>query len=265
MADRAAVKTEIKKLVRAGQKLLRREIIAKAQADQRDKFIEQLGDDPDREEMLRAPRFVREYQAWYSPALRLVEQLLPDRYTEFHNLYRDERRKKLDAETFGIADYLTGLIPAAGFAKDTSLIRAMGAFERQIAIVDTAEARLDSVLTDIGRTLHSEILDDELDAARDLLSSSQIRAAGVLAGVALEAHLKKLISDHHVTFRKKAMLSNLNDALKEAGVYDATQWRHIQYLTDIRNLCGHKAERDPERTQVETLINEVAKITKNLF
>lgn len=61
------------------------------------------------------------------------------------------------------------------------------------------------------------------------------------------------------------MLSNLNDALKEAGVYDAPQWRQIQYLTDIRNLCGHKSDRAPERAEVETLINEVAKIVKNLF
>jgi hypothetical protein len=141
----------------------------------------------------------------------------------------------------------------------------MNKFGQQLAIVHTAEERLDSVLTDIGQTLHAEILDNELDAARNLLTASHLRSAGVVAGVVLEGHLKKLLSDHSVTFRKKATLSSLNDALKEAGVYDGPQWRNIQYLTDIRNICGHKDERDPERTQVSELIDGVAKITKTVF
>lgn len=74
-----------------------------------------------------------------------------------------------------------------------------------------------------------------------------------------------MISDHKVTFRKKAMLSNLNEALKDAGVYDVPQWRRIQHLTDVRNLCGHKAEREPKREEVEDLVNETAKIVKTLF
>jgi hypothetical protein len=86
-----------------------------------------------------------------------------------------------------------------------------------------------------------------------------------VAAVVLEGHLKKLISDHKVPFRRTAVLSNLNVALKDAGVYDVPQWRRIQYLTDIRNLCGHKAERDPERTEAEHLIDEVSKIVKTVF
>ena len=81
----------------------------------------------------------------------------------------------------------------------------------------------------------------------------------------LEGHLKKLIEDHKVAFRKTATLSNLNDALKNAGVYDAPQWRQVQYLTDIRNYCGHKKEREPTVVEVEGLIEEVTKLVKTLF
>jgi hypothetical protein len=70
--------------------------------------------------------------------------------------------------------------------------------------------------------LYAEILDEELDEARNLLRDGHIRSAGVVAGVALEGHLKKLIADHKVPFRKKAMLSNLKEALKDAGVYDCS-------------------------------------------
>jgi hypothetical protein len=264
MADRAAIKAEIEQLVSDGMQLLRREIIANQPEEERKRFIAGI-DGSMREGLAKKPRFVREYQGWYSPALRLVEQLLPDRYNEFRALYKDERRKALDVETYGIADYIANVQPVVGFAKSTALLRAMGCFERQIAIVSTAESRLDSVLTDIGRTSHAEILDGELGAAKSLLAASHIRSAGVVAGVALEGHLKKLISDHNVPFRKTATLSNLNEALKSDGVYDAPQWRQIQYLTDIRNLCSHKGDRDPTRDEVEDLLNEVAKIVKNLF
>jgi hypothetical protein len=262
--DRMAIKAEIKRLVKDGSLLREREFIATRSAADRKKMMEWLDKDPEREQLLKKPYFESEYQSWYSPALRVVEQLLPDRYNEFRDLYKNERRKKLDYETYRIADYISGILPY-GFEASRAAGIATRCLGMQVAILSTADARFDSVLTDIGRALHAEILDDELDAAKNLLIASHIRSAGVVAGVALEGHLKKLIADHKVPFRKKAMLSNLNDALKDAGIYDGPQWRQIQYLTDIRNLCGHKSGREPERTEVDALINEVARIVKNLF
>jgi hypothetical protein len=220
------------------------------------------------DDLLGRHDFPSEYQEWYSLALRVVEQLLPDRYPEFKEFYRAARRKEIDIETYSIANYIAGIRMTRVYDNEPAFNAAsvaMNKFGQQISIVGTAEQRLNSVLNDIGQTLHAEILDNELDAARNLLTASHLRSAGVVAGVVLEGHLKKLITDHSVTFRKKPMLSNLNDALKEAGVYDGPRWRNIQYLTDIRNICGHKDERDPERSQVVELIDGVARITKTLF
>lgn len=264
MADRATIEAEIKKLVDAGTLLLRRELIAQLAGDERQELIDAVAKDRQKEELLKAPYFVREYQRWYSSALRVVEQVLPDRYAEFRDLYKDDRRKELSVSTYGIADYVAGIRPSLLTERD-ALSKAMRAFERQAAIVSTAEDRLSSVLADIGRTLHSQILDDELAAAKNLLAASHLRSAGVVAGVVLEGHLKKLIVHHKVSFRRTPMLGALNEALKEAQVYDIPQWRQIQHLADIRNLCGHKGNRDPERAEVEHLIREVEKIVKNVF
>lgn len=282
--DRNVIRSEISRLVRAGSILYGAELIAHAPDADREKLARALPKINDNlkavspenpankdieaslKELLREPDFASEYQTWYSPALRVVEQLLPDRYDEFRALYRLERRKEIDIETYSISDYLSGIrITRLGQPAFDAVSVGLGKFNQQISIVRTAEGRLDSVLTDIGQTLHAEILDNELGAARSLLKASHIRSAGVIAGVVLEGHLKKLIADHAVTFRKTATLSNLNDALKGAGVYDPPQWRQIQYLADIRNLCGHKSDRDPEREEVESLIDGVAKITKTLF
>jgi hypothetical protein len=214
------------------------------------------------------PNFGAKYQAWYSPALRVVEQLLPDRYDTFRGMYRLDRRKQMDVETYGISDYISGLKVTRGYPSEPAFdIRsvAMRKFEQQIAIVRTAEVRLDSILTDIGRTLQAALLDDEISTARTLLGSGHLRSAGVVAGVVLEAQLKRLLADHKVSLRKKALLSNLNDALKDATVYGFPQWRQIQYLADIRNLCAHKSDGDPTRDEVDGLINEVDKVVRTVF
>jgi hypothetical protein len=142
----------------------------------------------------------------------------------------------------------------------------MEKFARQIDILRTAEARLDSLLTEITRQLQAAVLDDEVASARALLSAGHVRSAGVVAGVVLEAHLKQLAIDHSVSLgRRKAVLSSINDALKDADVYDIPAWRRVQFLTDIRNLCAHKSERDPSTDEVRTLIDDVDKIVKTLF
>lgn len=264
MVDRTTMKAEIQQLAKTGEQLWEREVLAAATEAERKQYLATVKDEAERKRLARKPEFTSEYQKWYSQALRVVEQLLPDRYSEFRNFYLDERRKSMESSNYGIADYARGSRPRV-MTKESASNKALAHFRQQVSILQTAEDRLDSILTNIGRSLHSEILDDELDAARSLLAASHVRSAGVVAGVALEGHLKKLIADHKVPFRKKAMLGNLNEALKDAGVYDVPQWRRIQYLTDVRNLCGHKGEREPKREEVQDLIDETAKIVKTLF
>jgi hypothetical protein len=263
--DREAIKNEIAHLVQQGTELLRRELVAHA-APEELKELKNVRAQTSR--LFKTPDFGREYQAWYSPALRAVEQLLPDRYSEMRALYKDERRKEINLETYGVADYISGIQLTRSFGTEPAfdiMERAMNRFAQQIAILGTAEGRVDSILGDIARSQHAEILDNELVEARALLAARHVRSAGVVAGVVLEGHLRKLISDHKVPLRKKAMLSNLNDALKDAGVYDVPQWRRIQHLTDIRNFCGHRMEREPNGAEVDDLITETAKIIKTVF
>jgi hypothetical protein len=110
-----------------------------------------------------------------------------------------------------------------------------------------------------------DLLDDELATARELLKAKHLRAAGIVAGVVLERHLKRLITNHGVTFRKVPQIASLNDALKAAEVYDVPQWRRIQHLADVRNLCGHDGEREPTKDEVNELISGVDKVTKTVF
>jgi hypothetical protein len=208
-------------------------------------------------------RFAAKYQQWYSAALPLVHQLLPDRYEEFQQCYRNEKRKQLTWSTYTISDYLRNNTPMAISNPETIAYMQL---TTQLDIVDSAEQRLDSRLADIKGVLQAELFDDELSAASDLAKKGHIRAAGAVAGVVLERHLAKVAADHNVTIRKAhPSIGDLNDSLKNADVYDVPTWRKIQHLADIRNVCDHSKGRDPSRDEVEDLIRGADWVAKNIF
>ncbi|MGD9734482.1 MAG: hypothetical protein AB7V58_02555 [Solirubrobacterales bacterium] len=219
-------------------------------------------------QLLKGKDFRGAYQAWYSEALRVVEQLLPDRYDEFQVLYRlDKAPKTLDVTSYSISDFLHGtLVPRENIDSSTGRAIALSKIKNQIDVLSSAQARLDSVLADIEGGLEAVLLDNELEAATGLLKAKHIRSAGVIAGVVLERHLKSVVDNHEVKLgRKKPQIGNLNDVLKEAHVFDNPRWREVQRLGDIRNLCAHDGEREPKPQEVRELIESTERIIKTVF
>lgn len=82
----------------------------------------------------------------------------------------------------------------------------------------------------------------------------------------MESFLSKILTNHGLKLSKKnPTLSDFNDALKNDNIYDTIAWRKISYLTDLRNTCAHKKEKEPIKEQVEELIEGVYWVTKNIF
>lgn len=110
------------------------------------------------------------------------------------------------------------------------------------------------------------MFDSELSAASDLLKKGFIRASGAIAGVVLEKHLSQVLDNHNLSTRKKhPSISDFNDLLKNGDVLDTPNWRQIQRLGDIRNLCDHNKDREPTKDEAQELISGVEKFTKTLF
>jgi hypothetical protein len=79
-------------------------------------------------------------------------------------------------------------------------------------------------------------------------------------------HLYQVCQNHGIKISKKDPgISDLNNILKDASVLDIPQWRSIQYLADIRNLCDHNKKVEPTIEQVNELVAGVKKATKTLF
>jgi hypothetical protein len=112
----------------------------------------------------------------------------------------------------------------------------------------------------------ADVLDSELEGASVLARNKFLRAAGALAGVVLERHLGQVCENHALKLQKNnPTINDLNNALKEAEVIDVPQWRFIQHLGDIRNLCDHDKKVEPTGGQIDDIVSGVGKITKTVF
>ena len=79
-------------------------------------------------------------------------------------------------------------------------------------------------------------------------------------------YLRQVCDNHSIKVTKKTpSISDLNDALKAASVLEVSQWRFVQLLGDLRNLCDHSKTKEPTIEQVQDLIDGVLKITKTVF
>jgi len=214
------------------------------------------------------PNVADSYQPWYSESLVLLKQLLPDRVADFVRHYEKPKgRKDISYENYRIEDYLQGLSVTRGYEK-TKVVgpdAAIPHLQQQLSILKSVQSRFDSSLFEIRQLMQADLFDSELDAAKELAKNKFMRAAGALAGVVLERHLGQVCQDHSLKLKKKEpAIGELNDALKDAGVIDVAQWRFVQHLGDIRNLCDHNKKAEPTAAQVEDLIAGVMKTIKTL-
>jgi hypothetical protein len=232
------------------------------------KAVEKAGETL-KEVLKSVPSFTDGYQAWYSEAATLVKQLLPDRLADFVGHYKKPKsRKNVTHENYTIEDFLQGLRVTRGGELQEKIVgpdSAIPQFRQQVAILKSVTARFESSLFDIRQLLQADLFDSELDAAQELSKNRFLRPAGALAGVVLEKHLAQVCDNHIVKITKKdPTISELNEALKGANVIDIPQWRFVQHLADIRNLCDHNKKTEPTPEQVNDLIAGVAKVIKTL-
>lgn len=212
------------------------------------------------------PNFAINYEKWYSEALAVVKQLTPERLDDFIKCYKDPKRKSTDWLTYTISDALLGLKVTFGMETKADASAALPKMISQALILDAAAKRLSSVLFDMRESVQADIYDSELDAARGLNRAGFTRAAGAMAGVVLEGHLKHVCVLHGLKPRSaKPTMSSFYELLRENDVIDVPKWRFIQSLADVRNLCDHKLDRDPKQDEVFEMVDGVAKVLKTVF
>ena len=257
-------KDDLKQLIDTGDVLL---FAIRYESDKRWKTAVEKKE-PDLAQAL--PSFRKEYQVWYSEAKKLIRQLLPDRLDDFCSYYEKPKgRKDIDYESYRISDYLVNLGVTRGAPQQEIIVgpkAAIPRFQQQLAIVKAIEKRFKSSLFDIRQLVQADLFDSELEAAHAIVKHGFLRAGGALAGVVMEKHLAQVCENHGVKHgRRNPTIGVYNDALKTAEVIDTAQSRFNQRLSDIRNMCVHRRDREPASEEVTELVDGVSKLTKTLF
>lgn len=259
---------DLNTLIDKGHKLelaMQREVMGEEEFDAQVK--EQLGAKAT-DFIKKLPAFKKSYQAWYSEALALLRQLLPDRVDDFRRHYeKPKTRKDITFENYHIEDYLQGIrVTRYGSEVVVDQSAAMPRFQQQRAILAAAKKRFDSSLFEIRQLVQADLFDSEIETARELLKKKFFRAAGAVAGVVLEKHLFQVCEDHKIKIAKKnPSISDLNDSLKASDGIDTAQWRFVQHLGDLRNLCDHNKKTEPTEAQILDLIDGVSKVMKTIL
>lgn len=214
------------------------------------------------------PLFNVDYESWYSESIVLLKQILPDRVDDFKAHFEaPKNRKEISYATYRIQDALKNMSVTRSFTEEVIVDSraAVPHFRQQVAIVKAAKRRFESSLFEIRQLVQADLFDSEIEAARELLKNKFLRAAGAVAGVVLEKHLRQVCDDHTIKVTKKHPgISDLNELLKANGVIDVPQWRQITLLADYRNLCDHNKQTNPTETQVRDLIDGTDKVLKTI-
>lgn len=217
------------------------------------------------------PHFNQDYQTWYSESLALVRQILPDRVADFKSYFEYPRgRTNITSQNYMIRDYLQGLKITTGSSYNKQVIvdrtAAIPEFRQQVSIVKAARATLESSLLNLTTILQADLFDSEIESARALARAGYLRAAGAICGVVIEKHLKQVCANHsHKSKKRNPSISDFNQLLKDEGVISIPEWRFIQHLTDIRNLCDHARETEPSKQEIDDLLAGTAKVLKTVL
>lgn len=237
--------------------------------DQKEQIIDLLNQQ-NKSELIRA------YQGWFTEACEVIKQLIPDRLSEFKTLYENKIRPyktikdvfekrhflNLDLEK----QYLDSNIIDLSF-KDNQILYILfkNNLEQQFAILESAKRKLKSSLMNIKTLTQADLFDSELDMAEELKEKEFFRPAGVVAGVVLESHLKTVLLHKNIDLQKTKSLAGYNELLKQNEIIDQPVSRNIQFLTDLRNRCSHKKDKEPTNEDISDLIEGVKKIIKTVF
>lgn len=206
--------------------------------------------------------FISNYEVWYSKAQLVVKQILPSRFDDFISQYNIKQRKQITAANYTISDALRALKSGINSFNPSTARFCMA---RQVFIIQSCLEIFDSKIQDIQTIVQADIFDSEIEASRYLSKRGFLRAAGAICGVVIEKHLKILCDSRSLKSTKKnPSIADYNEMLKD-NAYDTLEWRKIQRLADIRNLCDHNKEREPTKDEVEELISGTDRVVKTLF
>lgn len=187
-------------------------------------------------------QFFSEYRKWYSLSKGILEVNHDNESVrEFVNIYNSILKEC-----------------EGNYISEGEQVRLMDIINHQLAIIESIPAYLEGRAYNLKLTIASTLMGDELKEARLLFEKGFTRAAGALAGVILERHLKLRFDDDNprIKYGEKATLGTLIHKAEEANLYETSTIQKLQYLNTVRISCDHDKKNEPKENEVKDLIDQ---------
>ncbi len=123
----------------------------------------------------------------------------------------------------------------------------------------------DGYVQNLQEVVHAEVFSDFIEMAQHLNETGYKDPAAVLAGSALEVHLKKLSIKNGIAIDidgKPVKADKLNADLAKANVYGLLDQKSITAYLDLRNKAAHGQYSEYAKDQVSNLILGVTEFMK---
>ncbi len=204
------------------------------------------------------------YYTWYVKSCEVVHVLSPRRLEEFERFYDGNKTIKkngdLNVLTAGITHYLQGMSITKDYEEIDFFTTFMAGITAQRRILLAIAKNVDHVLFNLESEIQYGLSKSEIEVAKELKKVGHLKAAGAIAGVVIEGHLKTVAINKGFKLPKKPTMSVCNDILKDNGVCSIPTWRLIQRCGDIRNDCIHSNKDTPTADEVDDIIRAAEKI-----
>lgn len=205
----------------------------------------------------------REYQMWYSQVREIVSAHLPNRLPTLENLYYTPSQayspEVEDRVYCGIRSYLRSAGSHKSFRD-----RFEADFEQQRGVLLAIPDIIELQALEVRALVTADLVSGELNEARLLLDHGFVRAAGAVAGVALEAHLKLLHDQSGLVYTDKDTIRPLALRLRKNDVITLGDEKKCDAMADTRNKCDHRKKTDPTVEEVTELIEDVERFAKRV-
>ena len=172
-------------------------------------------------------------------------------------LFRANDYSRIDDFSRKYEIVIIGFTSPGGYGKDFQHFSNI--MIQMIALLRSFPDELENKSVTLFSQLNFEFIADEYEQAEELLKV-HVRAAGAVAGVALERHVHTLANtkgvkvESHPSSKTKPDFSDYLNALKKADVINEVQKKQFEALYQVRKSSSHPEEVDPE--DVKRLIRE---------
>ena len=189
---------------------------------------------------------LKAYEKWFSQAEVLVKNYYLTRLEDFRELARNFR-ERISLQKRAPMDII-------------QTISAQNAnFYQQVSIVESIPKRKKVSSMKFRKEVKESLAKDEVVRAKKLFDEDLTRASGVLAGVALERHLKTMIEELPLNDSEmpEQKISSFAQKLRDEGVLSEDKRKKIVHLSDLRNSCVHAEKKMPDIRDIERMLDDV--------